>query len=321
MVKHCSLEMVLTSPQRAAALWTNPVCEMKLYKMQWEPWSLDRRGTRAPHASLKGHLFSEDHLVQVFSKQKPLSSRVTLRVFWLEKVHGPIVSRIEVLTIKGVEAWICFQIQIKDHLLCSADSSSYFSSQQKPGLQSWSSGTMSCLWSQLLAQGMYLAQLGSCLAIQLQQGCCKADQPGTALPDTRTCTRDCCMLEIVKVSSEYCSWAQKSCGCYSNCYFTWHIFWSGQRQLFLNEMISTTTWKEAVMRWGLISPAIRNRTRGNGLKLCQEMLEKLHSLKRGPSIRTGSPEKWLSHPPWRHWKDKQTWHFRTWFSDWLGSTG
>lgn len=95
--------MVLASPQRAAALWTNPVCEMKLYKMLWEPWSFDRRGTIAPSASLKEHLFSEDHLVQVFSKQKSLYSRITFRLFWLEKVHGPSVHPIKVLTIKGVE--------------------------------------------------------------------------------------------------------------------------------------------------------------------------------------------------------------------------
>lgn len=89
-------------------------------------------------------------------------------------------------------------------------------------------GAVSCLQSQLWAQGMYLAQLGSCPAIQLQQGCCKQDQPGTALPDTTTCTRDWCTLKMLNASSEYWSWAQKSCGCYSNCYFIWHIFWSGR---------------------------------------------------------------------------------------------
>lgn len=131
--------MVLASPQRAAALWTNPVCEMKLYKMQWEPWSFGRRGTRMPSASLKEHLFSEDHLVQVFSKQKPLYSRVTFRLFWLEKVHRPSLCHRPNISPdnqrRGVR--ISFQVQIKDHLLCSADSSCYFSSQQKPCLQSW----------------------------------------------------------------------------------------------------------------------------------------------------------------------------------------
>lgn len=161
---------------------------------------------------------------------------------------------------------------------------------------------MSCLWSQLWAQGMYLAQLGSCPAIPLQQGCCKQDQPRTALPDTRTCTRDCCMLKRVNARREYWSWAQKSCGCYSNCYFIWHIFWSGQRHP--SQWDDLYNYLLAVIRWGFISPVTRNRTRGNDIQLCQEMLEKLHSLKRWPSIGRGSPEKWLSHPPWRYCKNK-----------------
>jgi len=37
------------------------------------------------------------------------------------------------------------------------------------------------------------------------------------------------------------------------------------------------------------------------------------------SIGIGCPGKGLSHHPWRSLEDVQTWHFRTWFSGWLGS--
>lgn len=76
---------------------------------------------------------------------------------------------------------------------------------------------------------MHLAPQGFCPALQLKQGCCKQDQPGTALTDTGTCIRARCMLNQINGNSMYWSWTQKLCACYSNCHFIWHIFCSGHR--------------------------------------------------------------------------------------------
>lgn len=88
------------------------------------------------HVLLSEHLSSRDLPVQVPSKQQAFCIVVIFSLFWQEKVYGARAYLIEVLTIKGGEAWINFQIQIKDQLLWSANSSSYFSSWQRPCLQS-----------------------------------------------------------------------------------------------------------------------------------------------------------------------------------------
>jgi len=72
------------------------------------------------------------------------------------------------------------------------------------------------------------------------------------------------------------------------------------------------------VRVGLFPQVTSDRTRGNGLKVCQGRfrldIRKISLLQEWSGIGPGCPGQWWSPHPWRGSKNVWMWHYRTWFS-------